>query len=179
MLIDKGYKLSKYGVDGILGKETGAAVKAFQKANGLKVDGILGPETIAALEKMQQVKQSSNKQIPTNTSANDSQSSNTITTTRYRDNSIKPSYKERYKQNSSYTAPIEQQMTVEQRAAQNPNATYLSPATERDWMQRLADKTERVRKPFEHGNDDLGNYTGIYGLMRTPDNIRDLVKNPT
>ena len=36
-------------VDGIFGKKTEAAVKAFQAANGLKVDGIVGKQTWAAL----------------------------------------------------------------------------------------------------------------------------------
>ena len=35
--------------DGIFGKKTEAAVKAFQAANGLKVDGIVGKNTWAAL----------------------------------------------------------------------------------------------------------------------------------
>lgn len=37
-------------VDCIFGDQTEAAVKAFQKANGLTVDGIVGPKTWAALE---------------------------------------------------------------------------------------------------------------------------------
>ena len=44
-LLAKGYKLPKYGVDGDFGSETLAAVKAFQKDNGLTVDGIVGPAT--------------------------------------------------------------------------------------------------------------------------------------
>jgi uncharacterized protein (TIGR02594 family) len=36
-------------VDGIRGRKTIAAIKAFQKANGLAVDGIVGPKTIAKL----------------------------------------------------------------------------------------------------------------------------------
>lgn len=36
-------------VDGIFGKKTEAAVKAFQKAQGLTADGICGPKTWAAL----------------------------------------------------------------------------------------------------------------------------------
>lgn len=36
-------------IDGIFGRNTMAAVKAFQKANGLVVDGIVGPKTRAAL----------------------------------------------------------------------------------------------------------------------------------
>lgn len=46
-----GFSLEKYGVDGIIGKETEGAIKAFQEANGLKVTGIIDEETIAALEK--------------------------------------------------------------------------------------------------------------------------------
>lgn len=45
MLLDRGYKLPKYGADGDYGNETVSAVKAFQKDWGLKVDGIAGPET--------------------------------------------------------------------------------------------------------------------------------------
>jgi len=50
-LISLGYALPKYGADGDFGKETEAAVKAFQADNGLKADGIAGEKTLAALEK--------------------------------------------------------------------------------------------------------------------------------
>lgn len=36
-------------IDGILGRRTIAAIRAFQKAKGLTVDGIAGPKTVAAL----------------------------------------------------------------------------------------------------------------------------------
>jgi len=36
-------------VDGIYGSKTAAAVKSFQRKNGLAVDGICGPQTLAAL----------------------------------------------------------------------------------------------------------------------------------
>lgn len=47
-------KLKRWGyytgsVDGIYGTKTKAAVKAFQKKNGLTADGIVGPKTAAAL----------------------------------------------------------------------------------------------------------------------------------
>lgn len=47
-------KLKRWGyytgsVDGIFGTKTKAAVKSFQKKNGLVVDGIVGPKTAAAL----------------------------------------------------------------------------------------------------------------------------------
>lgn len=38
-------------IDGINGPQTKAAVKAFQKANGLTPDGIVGPKTMAALDR--------------------------------------------------------------------------------------------------------------------------------
>lgn len=50
MLTDLGYDTG--GVDGIFGRKTGEAVKAFQRASGLKADGILGKNTIAALNKV-------------------------------------------------------------------------------------------------------------------------------
>lgn len=49
-LIRAGFPLPKYGADGKFGKETLAALKAFQKAKGLKTDGICGPKTWAALD---------------------------------------------------------------------------------------------------------------------------------
>lgn len=47
-------KLKRWGyytgsVDGIYGSKTRAAVRSFQKKNGLAVDGIVGPKTLAAL----------------------------------------------------------------------------------------------------------------------------------
>ncbi len=47
VLKNKGYYTGK--VDGIFGSKTLAAVKSFQKANGLTVDGIAGPQTLRAL----------------------------------------------------------------------------------------------------------------------------------
>ena len=54
LLIDKGYSCGSKGADGKFGNDTLAAVKAFQKDNGLKVDGVVGESTWAALEKTQQ-----------------------------------------------------------------------------------------------------------------------------
>ena len=45
LMLDRGYKLPRYGADGDYGSETVAAVKAFQKDWGLKQDGIIGPKT--------------------------------------------------------------------------------------------------------------------------------------
>ena len=50
LLLARGFELPKYGADGDYGKETEEAVKAFQKANGLKADGICGQKTWAALQ---------------------------------------------------------------------------------------------------------------------------------
>lgn len=41
--------LTQAGVDGVFGKQTATAIKAFQKEKGLKVDGQVGPITRAAL----------------------------------------------------------------------------------------------------------------------------------
>ena len=45
LLMERGYKLPKYGADGDFGNETEAAVKQFQRDWGLKQDGIIGPDT--------------------------------------------------------------------------------------------------------------------------------------
>ena len=50
LLLDRGYKLPKYGADGDFGSETETAVKQFQKDWGLKQDGVIGPETWKLLE---------------------------------------------------------------------------------------------------------------------------------
>lgn len=47
MLLAAGHELGK--ADGIFGKKTELAVRAFQRASGLVVDGIAGKKTIAAL----------------------------------------------------------------------------------------------------------------------------------
>ena len=48
LLNSVGYKLV---IDGIEGPKTLAAIKDFQKKNGLAVDGIVGPKTLAILKK--------------------------------------------------------------------------------------------------------------------------------
>ena len=50
-LIQLGFSCGSAGADGIFGKATYDAVKAFQKANGLTVDGIVGENTYKALFK--------------------------------------------------------------------------------------------------------------------------------
>lgn len=50
-LIKLEYDVGPAGADGIFGKKTEAAVKAFQGASGLKQDGICGADTWAALDK--------------------------------------------------------------------------------------------------------------------------------
>ena len=48
-LIAKGYDLGRWGADGIFGKQTLKAVKAFQKDCGIKADGICAQETYGKL----------------------------------------------------------------------------------------------------------------------------------
>lgn len=52
-LITLGYSCGSKGADGIYGNDTFNAVKAFQKASGLKADGIAGPKTWEALNAAQ------------------------------------------------------------------------------------------------------------------------------
>ena len=49
-LIQRGYDLAPYGADGKFGAKTEAAVKSFQRDNGLTADGICGRNTWAALD---------------------------------------------------------------------------------------------------------------------------------
>jgi len=48
-LINAGYSVGSTGADGKYGSNTQAAVKAYQKANGLSVDGIAGNQTQSSL----------------------------------------------------------------------------------------------------------------------------------
>jgi len=52
-LLDVGFELPRFGVDGIFGPETKAAMEAFQHASGLtgtNIDGIVGPTTMGWLD---------------------------------------------------------------------------------------------------------------------------------
>lgn len=49
-LIKLGFHLNRYGADGVFGKETEAAVKAFQRSEGIAADGIVGPVTRGRLD---------------------------------------------------------------------------------------------------------------------------------
>lgn len=50
-LLKAGERLPRYGADGDFGRETLAALRAFQRSHGLQVDGICGPKTWAELDK--------------------------------------------------------------------------------------------------------------------------------
>ena len=44
-LIAKGYSCGSSGIDGIFGTASVAALKSYQKAQGITADGIVGPAT--------------------------------------------------------------------------------------------------------------------------------------
>ncbi len=48
-LIDAGYDVGKTRADGVYGKNTAAAVRQYQRDNGLAVDGIAGPKTMGSM----------------------------------------------------------------------------------------------------------------------------------
>jgi peptidoglycan hydrolase-like protein with peptidoglycan-binding domain len=48
-LVDAGFPLPQFGVDGIFGNETRRALMDFQRSSSLSADGILGPNTMSAL----------------------------------------------------------------------------------------------------------------------------------
>ena len=50
-LIDSGFPLPEFGVDGIFGSETQGAVQRYQRAHGLDPDGIVGPLTMGELDR--------------------------------------------------------------------------------------------------------------------------------
>ncbi len=49
-LTERGFSVGEAGIDGSFGRDTQAALLAFQQANALETDGICGPKTRAALE---------------------------------------------------------------------------------------------------------------------------------
>ena len=55
-LLNKGYNLGKCGIDGDYGPATEAAVKTFQRDNGLVQDGIIGAKTWEKLDSSEPVK---------------------------------------------------------------------------------------------------------------------------
>ena len=55
-LINKGYSCGSQGADGKFGKNTEAAVKAFQQDHGLTVDGIIGAKTWEELDSTEPAK---------------------------------------------------------------------------------------------------------------------------
>ena len=63
----KNWGYYKGSVDGIFGSQTLAAVKSFQRKNGLSVDGIVGEKTLAALG----INSSGNSSGSSNTNSND------------------------------------------------------------------------------------------------------------
>ena len=48
-LIDSGYDIGSYGLDGVYGNDTANAVKKYQQDNGLAVDGIAGNNTLSKM----------------------------------------------------------------------------------------------------------------------------------
>lgn len=58
-LIDAGYDLGAYGLDGVYGNDTANAVKKYQKDNGLTVDGVAGNATLSKMYSAQSNTQSS------------------------------------------------------------------------------------------------------------------------
>ena len=74
-LIKAGYDVGKTGADGVLGKNTEAAIKKYQKDNGLAVDGIAGKNTQGLLYGTSI--NNSNKTNKTNTGGNTKTGTNT------------------------------------------------------------------------------------------------------
>ena len=56
MLIQRGYSCGASGADGKFGNGTLAALRVFQRDNGLTVDGVCGPKTWAALQSTEPTK---------------------------------------------------------------------------------------------------------------------------
>ncbi|WP_255301656.1 peptidoglycan-binding protein [Bacillus sp. AFS040349] len=53
-LIRAGYRLPRYGADGVYGEETENAVMRFQRRFNLAVDGLVGPNTLSKLQQVNQ-----------------------------------------------------------------------------------------------------------------------------
>lgn len=64
-LIDAGYDIGSYGLDGVYGNDTANAVKKYQQDNGLTVDGIAGNNTLSKLYSTQSNTQTTKPTTPT------------------------------------------------------------------------------------------------------------------
>ena len=51
-LVDAGFPLPRFGVDGKFGNETRNALQNFQRSSSLNPDGVVGPRTISALDSL-------------------------------------------------------------------------------------------------------------------------------
>ncbi len=77
-LISAGYNVGSTGADGVLGKNTEAAIKQYQKDNGLTVDGIAGKNTQASLYGTGNTNKNTGGNTNTNTGKNTNEGSNKI-----------------------------------------------------------------------------------------------------
>lgn len=138
-LVNAGYSVGSSGVDGIYGSNTEAAVRAYQKANGLSVDGIAGDQTLGKLY---------GSGTSTNASSSSTSSASTTTPTQAADST--PDYS-KYAYDSASDAAYQQALSALQ-AAQKTVPTYAG--TYDQQLQDIYDKIMNREKFSYNVNED-------------------------
>lgn len=142
-LISAGYDLGSSGADGVYGSKTAAAVKQYQKDNGLTVDGIAGNQTLGSLYS------SNGKKTTTPTTPAATTTPKTTTTT------TKPTTTTTTKPTTTTTADKTTTTTAKQPEATKTTKTETQPFT----YDPFSYDKEFTYDPFSYGEFSYGSYT--------------------